>query len=289
MFDVYSGMLRMLDDFRDDGADYAMEYQLADPTNLCETYNLHKIAGAGNDFSRAKNLLQWISQNIFHYRGYRNQVENIAIKLFEYSFGKGEESGLNCRSLSLALTECLLAIGIKARTVYILPFSPYDNDNHVVCEAWISEMGKWVMFDPTYNLHVSSNGICLNALEFRNILANRGDVSFSDGANYNNDSLEKDEILDYYAKNLFRFMVLRVQGSNTEELAKNENIDIAPIGYDVKRWTLGYLDYQAMQFEGDETAEERAERLKKVEEDKTAYSEQSKVFYKGVEFLYDAG
>ncbi|MCL2015484.1 MAG: transglutaminase-like domain-containing protein [Defluviitaleaceae bacterium] len=275
MFDVYSGILKMADCFRNDGADLAIKYLIAeDYSELCETYNLLAIAGSNDDFCKATNLLEWISSNIFHCGDFHNNVEDSALKLFEYSFGKGEKCGINCRSLSLVLTECLLAIGIKARTVYILPLSPYDGDNHVICEAWIDTMKKWIMLDPTYNLYAFHNEVCLNVLELRRFLANQADISFNDGANYNNAPIDKAEIMNYYAKNLFRFMVSSIQGSNSESIENNKMVDIVPKGYDVKHSILANIDYRIIKFGINENL------IKWRKE-----TEQSKTIYKGIEFL----
>jgi hypothetical protein len=276
MFGVYTGMLRMMDCFRNDQIDVSIKYLIGEGCGeLCEKYGLFEVAGSKDDFDKAINLLEWISSNIFHYGNYRNHVENTAMKLFEYSFGKGVENGINCRSLSLALAECLLAVGINARTIYIMPFSPYDFDNHVVCEAWIERLGKWVMLDPSYNLYVFHEGIYLSVLEFRELLANQTAVMINERANYNNDPINKEELVSYYAKDLFRFMVSDTQGSNSEDIDGRKMINITPIGYDVKNFTLANIDYRIMK------SGENENLLKWRKE-----AEEEKIIYKGIDILY---
>lgn len=245
MFDLYTGILKMTVDFRDDGKDISIKYLLdANYDQLFELYQINEIAGTKNDFNKALNLLNWISSNIYHYGNYNNHITNTALDLFKYAFGKGEKYGINCRSLSLALTECLLAIGIKARTIYIMPYSPYDFDNHVVCEAWIVEMDKWVMFDPTYNLFASYNKIPLNVIEIRSLLADQKEVIFNKEANYNRQPINKDELVTYYAKDLFRFMLSDIQGSDSESIEGRRMINIAPYGYDITKFTLANIDFR---------------------------------------------
>ncbi|BCJ92853.1 hypothetical protein acsn021_04220 [Anaerocolumna cellulosilytica] len=277
MFDVYTGVIKMMKDFREDGMDITIKYLINDDyKDLLETYKLKEIVGnTEGDFNKAINLLKWISSNVYHYGNYKNHITNTAMDLFEYSFGKGEAYGINCRSLSLALTECLLAIGIKARTVYIMPFSPYDFDNHVVCEAFISEINKWVMLDPTYNLYATFNNIPLNILELRSLLADQEKVNFNDEANYNGTPINKDEVLTYYAKDLFRFMICEMQGKNVQDMDGRRIINITPCGYDVKYNTLANIDY----------------RLKKWgnNDDLKAFrksSETDSLIYKGLDILY---
>lgn len=276
MFDVYSGIIKMMEDFRDDGKDIAIRYLLdADYNNLCETYKIKKIADTKTDFDKAINLLNWISSNVYHYGNYDNHVTNTAMELLDYAFGKGEKYGINCRSLSLALTECLLAIGIKARTIYIMPFSPYDFDNHVVCEAWIGDINKWVMLDPTYNLYVTFNGSPLNIFELRGFLANQEEVIYNNGANYNGTPINRDEISTYYAKDLFRFMISDIQGTNSENIDGGRLINITPCGYDVKQYTLANIDFRIKKWGNNENLQTWRKN-----------TESDRLIYKGLDILY---
>lgn len=276
MFDVYTGILKMVDDFYDSGMDITIRYLLdTDYSELSAAYKLNDIAGNKSDFDKALNLLNWISSNIYHYGSYDNHVTNTAMELFKYALGKGEKNGINCRSLSIALTECLLAIGIKARTVYIMPFSPYDFDNHVVCEAWIAELDKWVMLDPTYNLYATHNNVPLSILELRSLLAQQEEINFNAEANYNRTPINKEEILTYYAKDLFSFVICDVQGSNSESMSGKRIISITPCGYDVKKSTLANIDFRIKKWGNNEAMQ--AWR-------KSAEAEQ--IIYKGVDILY---
>jgi transglutaminase-like putative cysteine protease len=276
MFDLYSGIIKMMEEFRDDGKDITIRYLLdADYKDLCATYKLKENAGSKADFDKALNLLNWISSNIYHYGNYDNHVTNTAMELLDYAFGKGEKYGINCRSLSLALTECLLAIGIKARTIYIMPFSPYDFDNHVVCEAWIGELDKWVMLDPTYNLYATLNNVPLNILELRGLLANQEEVIYNNEAKYNGTPINKDEISTYYAKDLFRFMVFDIQGTDSENMAGRRLINITPCGYDVKKCTLANIDFRINKWGNNENLQTWRKS-----------TETDKLIYKGLDILY---
>lgn len=271
MFDLYSGIIKMTDDFRDDGIDITIKYLLdADYKDLCETYKLIEIAGSKTDFDKANNLLNWISSNIYH-SGNNNNVKYKAMELLDYAFGKGEKCGINCCSLSTTLTECLLAIGIKARSIYIMPFSPYDFDNHCVCEAWINDLNKWVMFDPTYNLYVTYNDIPLNVYELRGFMANQEEVVYNNEANYNGTPINKDEITTYYAKDLFKFKISDIQGTN-EGL---RYISITPCGYDVKKYTLANIDFRIKKWGDNENLQSWRKN-----------AENDKLIYKGLDILY---
>ena len=36
-----------------------------------------------------------------------------------------------------------------------MPMSLGDRDNHVVCEAYARDLGKWIMVDPTYGGYIT--------------------------------------------------------------------------------------------------------------------------------------
>jgi hypothetical protein len=276
MYNVYAGLLKMMDKFQDDGTDIVIKYALDDDyQELHKAYNLCDVAGNGDDFFKAVNILKWISANIHHYGNYDNRIKNTAMDLFEYSFGKGNEKGINCCALSIAMTECLLALKIKARTVFIMPFSPYDFDNHVVCEVWIEKYSKWIMFDPTYNLYASHNEEFLSIIELRNLLSDQENVVFNDDANYNGNPINKDEVLEYYAKDLFYFMLSDIQCSDPQDKSGRKYFHVAPVGYDTKKSSLANIDYRIKN-------NGASENLIKWRKD----TEKDKIIYKGLDVLY---
>ena len=127
-----------------------------------------------------------------------------------------------------------------------MPLSPYDDDNHVVCEVFIPENNKWIMLDPTYNGYImdENNSIC-SVLELRHALANRVNLKFSDKFNYNGDyNIDFKDVETYYAKNLFYLKCREIHTYNSEQLDANKIITFAPIGYDVKKSMLSNIDYR---------------------------------------------
>ena len=80
---------------------------------------------------------------------------------------------------SKILVECCLALGIYARRVSIMPFSPYDLDNHVVTEIYDRTLKKWIMLDPTTDGYfVDDASTALSLLEMRNKFANAEFITF---------------------------------------------------------------------------------------------------------------
>ena len=150
LFDIYSGILFNNQAFADSGETAEITYDFTCPEYkaLIEKYGIDGIAGEGPAFERGVRLMHWMAPRLTHKGDYDNHVPFNSLDLLEYSLDKPEQ-GINCRNKSIILTECCLALGIYARRVYIMPYSPYDGDNHVVSEIYDPELGKWVMLDPT--------------------------------------------------------------------------------------------------------------------------------------------
>lgn len=242
MLNTRTGALKMAEEFRSE-SDIKIKYTLdADYSELTEAYPIKEIAGDGDGFERAVRILKWMSQNIRHKGNYDNHIERRAKPLLDYAFGK-EDCGINCSALSAALTEILFAIGIKARTVYIMPFSPYDFDNHVVTEAYSEAFGKWFMIDPTYGLYAVYNDIPQSILEIRALLANGKweSITFNEDAHYNGEPIEKRDVCEYYAKDMYWFQICSIQGNSDEEI---KHLNIAPLGFDVKKFNLANVDFR---------------------------------------------
>ena len=143
LFDIYSGILFNNQAFADSGETAEITYDFTCPEYkaLIEKYGIDGIAGEGPAFERGVRLMHWMAPRLTHKGDYDNHVPFNSLDLLEYSLDKPEQ-GINCRNKSIILTECCLALGIYARRVYIMPYSPYDGDNHVVSEIYDPELDR---------------------------------------------------------------------------------------------------------------------------------------------------
>jgi hypothetical protein len=266
-YDIYTGILKMMDEFQDmnSNINFQYNYDIASSKRLKIKYHIDEISGTSSTLSKAMNLLDWLSSHIYHVGNYDGHIANNALELLAYSYDNGLECGINCRSLSITLSECCLAIGLKARAVFLMPLSPYDDDNHVVCEVFIPESNKWIMLDPTYNGYImDENNNIFNVLELRHALANRVKLKFCDKFNYNGDyNVDFKDIETYYAKNLFYLKCNEIHTYNSEQLDDNKIIVFAPIGYDVKKSMLTNIDYRTDKWGDSEWLQKRRLLIKK--------------------------
>lgn len=245
VFDVYSGILVNNLEFRP-GPAVLPEYDLSCPEygTLREKYGLDKLAGKGSAFQRAKRLLHHLAPRLTHSAYFDNHVPCDALSLLEYSYERPAQ-GINCLNKSKILAECCLAVGIYARRVTIMPYSPYDNDNHVVAEIYDPKPAKWIMLDPTTDgWFVDETGGPLSVLEIRERFARRKFTTFVASTDRKGDLRrlwDKNMRLNtYICKNLFWLRAERYNGFGY----KGEWLNFVPAGYDLRRNQIAMLEYR---------------------------------------------
>jgi len=257
-YDIFSGLLKAfpLPVEKQDNVQFSFVFEHPKYEMLKTKYPIVDVAGNGDDFSKAVNLLNWVSNNIYHMGNYSGSIPANAISYLSHAFGKDSSHGINCVGLSTVLSECLLSIGIKARKVFIMPCSPYDGDNHVVVQAYIKEMDKWIMLDPTLNAYINNEqGDCLSLLELRHHLADQTPVFFNSEAKYNDDEWTDESAklnIEYLAKNLFYFQLSEISTFNDESdptgPTKNRFITLCPHGFNPKLVRISNVEYRKRQY-----------------------------------------
>jgi len=244
-FDIYSGILFNHLEFAPGSSVYpAYALDCPEYETLREKYGLAKLAGKGSAFQRAKRLLHHFAPRLTHSSYYDNHVPCDALSLLEYSYERPDQ-GINCLNKSKILVECCLAVGIYARRVMIMPYSPYDNDSHVVAEIYDGALGKWIMLDPTTDgWFVDEAGTPLSIVEIRECLARREFATFVTTTDRKGDLPRLwDKNMDlntYICKNLFLLCVERENGFGSKE----EWLNFIPAGYDWKRNQIATLEYR---------------------------------------------
>ena len=163
-----AGILRNNLEFHD-GKDYELTYNFSHDNyaTLKNKYKIESIAKSGTEFEKALCLMDEYAPRLTHESYYDNHVPVNALDLLEYSLDN-KKQGINCRAKAQILNEMCLSLGIYSRKVWIMPYSGYDNDCHVVNEVWDSSLNKWVMLDITNNEYwVDENNTPLSILEIR--------------------------------------------------------------------------------------------------------------------------
>ena len=270
MLNVYSGILFQNQEFEGGNSEEIVyEFDCPEFDQLRNQYGLPGIAGEGSDFVRAKRLMHYLAPRLTHSSWYDNHIECNALRLLEYSLDKPDQ-GINCLNKAKILVECCLAAGIYARRVRIMPFSPYDFDNHVVAEIYDRALEKWIMLDPTTDGYfIDEAKTPLSLLEMRKRFANAEFITFVHSA----DSLKDAEKLRirhletnmYICKNLFYFQV--EQYSTFGE--KGSFLQFVPRHFSIKETRQANLKYRIANMPAgyDDYRRKAEESLRKSEQD----------------------
>lgn len=158
-----------------DGIDYDLQYDFSHENYeiLKSKYKIEDTAKDGTEFERALRLMNKYAPRLTHKSDYDNHIGQSALDLLEYSLDN-KNHGINCRAKAQILNEMCLSLGIYSRKVWIMPYSKYDGDCHVVNEIWDTSLDKWVMLDITNNEYwVDENNMPLSILEIRSKAALR--------------------------------------------------------------------------------------------------------------------
>jgi hypothetical protein len=209
-------------------------YRAADSilSELRTRYQLDSVAGNGSTSSRAINLLRWAHGAIRHDGSKENATGN-ALERFEKCIEGG--ATLNCGGLARALADVYAAVGYTSRTVVGLPYDTSDFECHQFTELWSDEDNKWLFMDPTNFAYFTNPLGGINQIsEIRAELAlgdsTRRDefIRINDDINWNGQTLDKNNYLQYMAKNLFRF---RTWAKPVADSTAIWTIELMPEGY----------------------------------------------------------
>ena len=212
--------------------------------DLLKKYPFEKIAGKGTDLQRAIRVLKYLSPKLTHSPWYDGHVDCNALALLDYSLDKPEQ-GINCLNKAKILEEVCLALGIYARRVRFLPYSPFDFDCHVVTEIYDRSQEKWCMLDPTTNGYlVDEQGTILSLLEARERMADTRFVTYCKATSREKDlqKLYRKNIARtaYYAKNLFRIQVDAVS-----QFGESGNwLNFPPEHFSIREWSVASAEYR---------------------------------------------
>lgn len=240
-----SGLLRLYDEFDPlpDEQAPSFQYECSHPEleRLREKYQLDRVAGTGDDWSKALNLMDWITERISHRGNITSALPEVckslpmnAHGLLEYSFEKGQDYGINCYMLAIVLTEACLSLGLKSRIVSLNPLNPYDYDNHLVTVVWCTNFSKWVMVDPSYNAYLrDAGGEILNPWEVRDLFCRHKTIVCNDELAHNGAKHSSENYLRYMAKNLFYMHSPSFSGFNSTTTSGKPWLTLTPKHFDV--------------------------------------------------------
>ena len=170
---------------------------------LNKKYNISDIAGSGDDLPKVINIMSWLRDNTYYCGMSCNTTADNGLDILNSGFKKDFNKAINCRFMAIAFADCLVAVGIKAYPVALLSYKDKENGSfgaHLMTHAYISELNKWCLFDPSFNVYFcDSNGRLLNVFELRKLFLD-GQYPIVEGYSFNGEDLHKDIYVDYFVK-----------------------------------------------------------------------------------------
>ncbi len=204
----FVGLLKKYSTYNNSGQtkpEFTYEFNTPILKEIRSAFNLDSIAGNGDEISRIKNVMYWLHNTIEH-DGSSSWPKCKFNALELYRVAKSEKRGLNCRFISMMLTDCYLALGMPARFITCSSKRIDDPDCHVITIVWSKTLNKWVWMDPSFAAYITDeNGTLLNHREVRKRLAEGLPLNLNEDANWCNrvKQTKKDYLESYMAKNLF--------------------------------------------------------------------------------------
>jgi hypothetical protein len=135
----------------------------------------HVVEGYKNDF----NLILLLMDYIHKKTKYKTKAEHELSKrnyetYFDLVSDVLEGGEFWCGSMSKAMITASLSLGRNGRLIHLQTAPDGDQDymGHYVVEIWLSEMSKWVLFDPTINIYYLYKGQPASAIEIHNAYIN---------------------------------------------------------------------------------------------------------------------
>lgn len=170
--------------------------------DLVERYGLVEVLDRPSDVEQMKAVLDIMSRNFEH-----NGTVALGNKMDPASViaQHDRNGGIECRGLSIILSEMLRDVGIPAKPVMcISAFEPAEC--HVVVHAYSKSQGQWIMLDPTYHLMLeNAQGQYVSLPMLREALISGEPLFANAEAGYNQFPFSMDYYRAYMSKNMFRF------------------------------------------------------------------------------------
>jgi len=147
---------------------FPFHYQPANNERLLrlrKQHRLDEVVGPGQDeFAKMVLLRDWL-----HQRWQYGAAKNVDFNFNALDILERAQTGevFFCSEYATTIVQAAASLGWTGRYIGI--------EGHVTAEIWSNQWKKWVVMDPSFNVHLEFSGIPQNALELRSLwLAGKG-------------------------------------------------------------------------------------------------------------------
>jgi hypothetical protein len=208
----YAHLLKKYAEFEYNTIDFKTKYSKPENfKNIIENYGLDKLTEKKSFIESMITICQFVyrivpaNKPIVH-----NPCKYTGLKLLELC---GDGHSLNCAGYSILFNEIVLSLGYITKCIFCLPNDLYDDDSHVLCQAYNENTKSWVVIDPAQGcIPCNENGECFNILTLRNMIINNSPLLLMRSQRAYYDNIKIEQYRNYLYKYLFMFMVLEHYG-----------------------------------------------------------------------------
>lgn len=193
-------------DLKNANKDYHIVYEkdMDNPylSKLRAGYPVDSIAAsAKTDIEKIRKIASWV-HGLWQHDGMNEPEQNDAL----YILGEVEKGRcFRCVEYGIVTTACLNSIGIKARTLSLKTKDCETRPSgagHVLLEAYVNDLDKWIMIDPQYDIIPHLFGLPLNAVEFQDAITKEKPVDV-----WTTDNIQAGEYIPWIYPYLYYFSV----------------------------------------------------------------------------------
>ncbi len=190
------------------------------------------VKGYSSDVAMMQALLEVFCDRFPHDGASGMPEQTDVISILNYA---DQAEGIECRGQAAMFSAILRAYGIPARVVMCLPYTDPCEDCHVIVHAWSSDLGQWVMIDPTYRLMLrDQNRSYLSIPQVRDALVSGQVLVANETAGHNRAPFSMEYYRAYMTKNMFRFSSRTNACFEGDNAAGNRDRLLVPLNYQVQ-------------------------------------------------------
>lgn len=179
------------------------------------------------DIENALNIMDYLTKHTHYCGASLNVLPDNTLDILNYSFDKEFADALNCRFKAIALTDILIAYGIKALPICL---RSEENGVHFVVSVYSKEEKRFIMLDPSFNCcFVNDNNTALSVFELRNCLIKNKPVQV---INFTFINPEKHK--DFYFSAFISDCISNISTWETNIKSKKVNRKICAIDFNTK-------------------------------------------------------
>ena len=213
---------------------------------LAKHYDLVQVAGEGNTFSKAENIMNWLTNNTMYCGWQVAPMVDDTDTILQFALKNDFKHAINCRYKAILLSDMLISIGITAMPLVLLGSFEHRGDKcldcHFVVHVYLEDESKWVVFDPSFNTcFTDDNNQLLDIIQLRSVFA-QGQSPIVKGYNFNGDTKSCMEVYKkYFIKGCLEYIL--TWRNNIRHIPVNQKINgisfnyvLEPDGQDLKAY-----------------------------------------------------